>query len=32
MPQTYYDESDEDSQGANNAADNFPTQPEWLMN
>ena len=32
IPQTYYDESDEDSQGANNGADNFPIQPAWLMN
>ena len=38
LPSIYYDEDDYDetsgigSKGANNAADNFPTQPAWLMN
>ena len=38
LPATYYDEDDFDessglgSKGANDAADNFPTQPAWLMN
>lgn len=26
----YYDETDEETQGANAAADNFPTAPDWM--
>lgn len=28
----YFDADDEDSQGANEAGDNFPTMPSWLVN
>ena len=31
LPETYWDEEEEESYGANNAADNFPIQPEWLV-
>ena len=29
-PQSYFDEEDTDSQGANNGCDNLPIPPEWL--
>ena len=30
LPQVFYDESDEVSKGANNAADKFPEPEEWF--
>ena len=30
LPATYYDATDEDTEGANDAADNFPVAPSWI--
>lgn len=30
LPENYYDATDEDTEGANDAADNFPVMPTWM--
>lgn len=33
LPSTYFDDTDDEDEtsGANNATDNFPTEPDWMV-